>query len=114
MRTYCTALAEDAEIAQALAGIVLLERELESLPHDVGRETVGVADRRRGVERPQGGPVVLGARVDPVGGVVGHLVVVAGDALARGRERVEGGEALDVGVGELIDGRWHRSPPARA
>ena len=55
MRTYCTALPEHAEVAQPLAGVVLLERELESLAHHVGGEAVGVADDGRGVERPQGG-----------------------------------------------------------
>ena len=97
---------EDAEVAQALAGVVLLERELEPLAHHrrrrCGRRR---RDDRGGGERAQRGAVVLGALVDPVGGVVGHLVVVAGDALAGRRERIEGGEALDVGVGELVDVR---------
>ena len=35
---------EHAQVAQSLAGVVLLERELESLAHHVGGEAVGVAD----------------------------------------------------------------------
>ena len=39
---------EHAEVAQTLAGVVLLERELEPLPHHVGGDAVGVGrDRRR-------------------------------------------------------------------
>ena len=79
--------AEHAQVAQALAGVVLVERELEPLAH-APRPRCG---RRRsstvgGVERAQRGAVVLGAFGGAVGGVVGHLVVVAGDALA-GRRR---------------------------
>ena len=107
MRTYCTAAAEHAQVAQALTRIVLFERQLEPLAHHVGGDAIGVADDRGGVERAQRGSVVLGAFVDAVGRVVGHLVVVPGDALARGRERVERGEPLDVGVGERVDGRCH-------
>ena len=87
---------EDADVAQALAGVVLLERELEAFPERAGGDAVGVVrDVGRG-ERPQRGAVVLRALVDSVGGVVGHLVVVAGDALAGRAQRIEGGEALDV------------------
>ena len=98
--------AEHAQVAEALAGVVLLERELEPLAQHLGGDAVGVGRRSAvAVERAQRGAVVLGALVAPVGGVVGHLVVVAGDALAGRGERIERGEALDVAVGEVEHGR---------
>ena len=53
--------AEDADVAQALAGVVLLERELEPLSQRPGGDAVGIGVDGRGRERAQGGPVVLGA-----------------------------------------------------
>ena len=64
MRTYCTGTAEHAQVAEALAGVVLLERELEPLAHHLGGDAVGVGLRASsGVERAQRGPVVLGPLV---------------------------------------------------
>ena len=57
-----------------------------------------------GVERAERGPVELGALGGAVGGEVGHLVVVAGDALTGRGQRIERGEPLDVVVGEVVDG----------
>ena len=98
--------AQHAEVAEPLAGVVLLERELEPLPQHLGGDAVGVGFDGRGVERSQGGAIVLGALVAARGGVVGHLVVVAGDALAGRAQRIERSEALHVAVGELEHRRW--------
>ncbi len=104
MRTYCTGLPSTRQVAQALAGVVLLEREDESFAQHLGRDPVtiaaDVARARHGVELSQRGPIVLGALVAAGRRQVGHLVVVAGDAFTGRAERVECGEALDVAVGE--------------
>ena len=103
--------AEHPQVAQALAGVVLDQAELEPLAHDLGRDPVGIVADVDGVEGAQRGAVVLGPFGATVGGVVGHLVVVAGDALARRRERVQRGEALDVLFGQLVHRRGHVRPP---
>ena len=99
--------AEHAEVAETLTGVVLRDRELEPFAHHLGGDAVGVGHRVGvdGGEGPQAGAVVLGAFGGAVGGEVGHLVVVAGDALTGGGERVERGEPLDVVVGQSVDGR---------
>ena len=105
--------AEDAQVAQALAGVVLGRARARAVRASPRRR----CGRRRsaivgGVERAQRGAVELGALVDAVGGVVGHLVVVAGDARAGRRERIEGGEALDVVVGERRTRASSWTPPS--
>ena len=94
---------ENADVAETLAGIVLFERELEPFSQGAGGDPVGVGLDAESRERAQRRTIVLGALVDAVGRVVGHLVVVAGDALAGCAERIERGEPLDVLVGELVD-----------
>jgi len=55
--------AQHAEVAQALAGIVLLEREHKALAQHFGGDPVGVGLDRGRVQGPQGCPVELGPLV---------------------------------------------------
>ena len=110
MRTVCTGLPSTRRSRRRSPASCSSSAELEALAHHLGGDAVGVGlDRRRGVERAQRRPVVLGALVAAVGGVVGHLVVVAGDPLAGRADGIERGEALDVVVGELEHRRRARS-----
>ena len=58
---------EDTDVAQALAGVVLFERELETLPERAGRDAVGVVRDVGRRERPQRGAVVLRGSSIPSG-----------------------------------------------
>ena len=111
MRTVCTGLPSTRRSRRRSPASYSTSAELEPLAHHLGRDPVGIVADVDGVEGAQRGAVVLGPFGGAVGGVVGHLVVVAGDALARRRERVERGEALDVVVGELVHRRGHVRPP---
>ena len=109
MRTVCTGLPSTRRSRRRSPASCSTDGELESLPHHLGGDAVGVGHGRRieGGERAEGRPVVLGALRRTVGRVVGHLVVVAGDALTGRGQRIEHCEALHVLVGQLRDGRAH-------
>ena len=94
-----------------------VEREtaLELIGHDLRGDPVPLVFERGFAQVAQGRAVEGLALRDPVGGVVRHLRVVAGEALERGGDGVEDRDPFDVAVAQRADGRGHgRVPPARA
>ncbi len=95
--------ADDAQRPQLFARVVQLDRELETLAHDVGRDPVAVVDALRLFEPGERLPIECGAFVARGGGVVGELVVVARDARVGRRDRVERGVCEHVFVRDVVD-----------
>src|SRR6266511_2894018 len=94
---------DDVQLSEVLAGVVELDAGLEVLAQHVGGDAITVALRLGGLQRSERRPVVLVSLLIAVGREVGHLVVVAGEALERGRDRVKGGEPLDEPVRQVVD-----------
>ena len=97
MRTVCTGLPRTRRSRRRSPASCSSSASSSRSRMHLGGDAVGVGLAIvGGVERAQRGAVVLGALVGAVGGEVGHLVVVAGDALTGRAQRIERGEPLDV------------------
>ena len=83
-------------------GEALLGRELLDLAAELGAELVvvardqGAAVEREVVRRERVDRAADDVRDDEVAGVDGHVVALAGDVVAAGREREQGGVAAEV------------------
>ena len=95
---------DDAEVTQALAGLVLVDGYLQALAHHVGRDPVRLGQRPNLRQLRQRRPVERGARGMAVRGVVRHLGVVTGDAVRGGEDRVKDRRLIDVAIGQLANG----------
>ena len=93
---------EHAEQTEVLTGLVLVDVECEVGAHHVGGEPVGLRCGHRGIELADAGARVLGPFLEAVGGVVGHLLVVAGEAAEGRGHRVEHRRPVHVLVGDLV------------
>ena len=87
MRTVCTGLPSTRRSRRRSPASYSVSDELEPLAHHLGGDAVGVGlhvvDAASSAR--ERGAVELGALGGAVGGEVGHLVVVARDALDRSR-----------------------------
>ncbi len=96
---------DDADVAQALTGVVLLDVERAALRHHAGREPIVVGFLRRLGQCREG----FAHEVDPAGRaggrVVGHLVVVAGNPRIGRAARIERAELVAVAIGDVEDFR---------
>ncbi len=97
--------ADDPDVAQPFAGLVLLEVECAAFDHHGRREPVVVVLVRRRGELREGFPHQVRPPGRALGGVVGHLVVVAGDPGVGRAARVECTETVAIAVGDGEDFR---------
>jgi hypothetical protein len=94
---------QDVEVAQPFAGVVERQAELDFVEHHVACDPVAIALDVDGAQLGEDVAREGLALGQPVRGEVGHLVVVTGDAHERGRDGVQGGDPLDVVVGDPVD-----------
>jgi hypothetical protein len=95
---------DDVQVALILTRVVQLNSQAEALTHCGDGNPVGlVTFIGDGAELIQGGAVQFGSRRAPGRRQIRHQVVIAGQADARGHDRVKRRASFEIGVRDPVD-----------